>query len=305
MVDGNIVNQNNRLALATKRVTHTRIVIIALDGHREVDVCHACERHGHRADVCPTPSDVVCGGCGLPNPDEQHQFNPQCKICGGPHPTTGKECAHRFKTPYIIRRRRFKRARQQEQLLTPSIGQKTLALERPIHKPTRLQKSLCLKIATHIAFSSALQLQRPLQVTHREQLIQQATIQEPHRRGPKYDDWRSHHRLLSPPHALAVKHRALDESRGDETVELLSEPKSAISNIQTGLAHIQEMIAHPQLGLVAPSARIFRLEETSHRVFPSTPTAQVPNLHSVISPPMEGAILKAALSQSTPSPNMD
>ncbi|KAH7977554.1 hypothetical protein HPB49_002314 [Dermacentor silvarum] len=65
---------------------------------------------------------------------------------------------------------------------------------------------------------------------------------------------------------VAVKRRALDDSRGDETVELLSELKNAISNIQTGLYHVQEMIAHPQLGLVALSARILRLEGTSQGI---------------------------------------
>ncbi|KAH7944968.1 hypothetical protein HPB49_002864 [Dermacentor silvarum] len=214
-IDGKIVNQNNPLALAANRIAQTGTIIIASDGHRvpnfvrygtplmkcslyrkQVDVCHACGRLGHPTDVCPTPSDVICRGCGLQNRDEQHQCTPKCKICGDPHLTAGKECAYRFKTPYIVRRRRFERARQQEQLPTPSIVRssdqqassspslrpKTLALERPIHKLTGLQKSLCLKIATHVAFSSTLQLQRPLQVHLREPLVQQDTIQDPHRR---------------------------------------------------------------------------------------------------------------------------
>ncbi|KAH7981959.1 hypothetical protein HPB52_002257 [Rhipicephalus sanguineus] len=71
-----------------KRIAQTETVIIAFDGHRipnflryatllmkcslyrtQVDVFHACGRLEHRADICPTPSDLVCRGCGLPNPD--------------------------------------------------------------------------------------------------------------------------------------------------------------------------------------------------------------------------------------------
>ncbi|KAL3191727.1 hypothetical protein MRX96_059613 [Rhipicephalus microplus] len=106
----------------------------------------------------------------------------------------------------------------------------------------------------------------------------------------------------APPKAGAVKRRALDSSREDETLELLSELKKAISNIQSGLSQVQEMIAHPQLGLVALSERILRLEGTHHGFLPSTSTTPVPNLNSVIAPPTEGAILQAALSKPMPKP---
>ncbi|KAH8025118.1 hypothetical protein HPB51_003896 [Rhipicephalus microplus] len=106
----------------------------------------------------------------------------------------------------------------------------------------------------------------------------------------------------APPKAGAVKRRALDSSREDETLELLSELKKAISNIQSGLSQVQEMIAHPQLGLVALSERILRLEGTHHGFLPSTSTTPVPNLNSVIAPPTEGAILQAALSKPIPKP---
>ncbi|KAL3188749.1 hypothetical protein MRX96_022251 [Rhipicephalus microplus] len=105
-----------------------------------------------------------------------------------------------------------------------------------------------------------------------------------------------------PPVAGAVKRRALDSSREDETLELLSELKKAISNIQSGLSQVQEMIAHPQLGLVALSERILRLEGTHHEFLPSTSTTPVPNLNSVIAPLTEGAILQAAFSKPIPKP---
>ncbi|KAH8027759.1 hypothetical protein HPB51_009426 [Rhipicephalus microplus] len=147
-------------ALAAKRIAQTETVIIAFDGHRvpnfvrygtlllkcslyrkQVDVCHACGRLGHRTDVCPTPSDVVCRGCGLPNPDEQHQCTPICKFCGGPHLTASKECAHRFKTPYIVRRRRFERARQQEELPPQSILRSSYSQASCIPSPRGKRRS--------------------------------------------------------------------------------------------------------------------------------------------------------------------
>ncbi|EEC07233.1 hypothetical protein IscW_ISCW006598, partial [Ixodes scapularis] len=49
----------------------------------------------------------ICIGCGAA--DSQGQCTPKCKLCGGQHVTGDKECKNRFKTPYIIRRRQWKR----------------------------------------------------------------------------------------------------------------------------------------------------------------------------------------------------
>ncbi|KAH7968230.1 hypothetical protein HPB52_007043 [Rhipicephalus sanguineus] len=126
----NIVNKRNPTALAAKRLSSTTSVIIAFDRGRvptwvyyggatlrctlykkQIDVCHQCGRVGHRMDVCPNPQDRVCRGCGASNPDPNHECTPTCRLCGGAHPTADKACKARFKTPYLVKKRRGDRRR--------------------------------------------------------------------------------------------------------------------------------------------------------------------------------------------------
>ncbi|KAL1426026.1 hypothetical protein MTO96_003495 [Rhipicephalus appendiculatus] len=93
-----IVQPRNPKALEVKRMTDTTTIIVLFDGlkvpnyvmcgasmlrctlyRRQTDVCYACGRLGHRADVCPAPENTICRGCGTASPAEDHECSPKRK----------------------------------------------------------------------------------------------------------------------------------------------------------------------------------------------------------------------------------
>ncbi|KAL1443246.1 hypothetical protein MTO96_030357 [Rhipicephalus appendiculatus] len=126
-----IVHDRNPTALQAKRIKNSKAVVILFNGlkvpnhvicgasmfrctlfRRQTDVCYACGKVGHRADVCPTPDDVICRGCGKQSPSEEHDCKPMCKLCGGAHVTADRKCKQRFQIPYVVRHRRKERQKQ-------------------------------------------------------------------------------------------------------------------------------------------------------------------------------------------------
>ncbi|XP_065305230.1 uncharacterized protein [Dermacentor albipictus] len=128
-----IVNNRNPSALEARRIKNTTAVVVLFEGmrvpnyvacgasmfrctlyRRHTEVCYGCGGLGHRADVCPNPGSKWCRTCGKRSPAEDHQCDPQCTLCGGPHPTAAKECRDKFQVPYIVRRRRRRRRRAEQ-----------------------------------------------------------------------------------------------------------------------------------------------------------------------------------------------
>ncbi|KAL1428471.1 hypothetical protein MTO96_002846 [Rhipicephalus appendiculatus] len=165
-LDRNIINSRNPLALAVKRIKNTETVVIAFDGYkvpnfvrygpslvkcslylRQHDNCYACGRLGHRADVCPTPENVICRGCGVNNTDSTHACTPKCGLCGGQHPTADKSCKHRFQVPYVVRLRRRERAQaaRKDDATPKSSTRRSRSRRRSVTRGERFSRSRSLE----------------------------------------------------------------------------------------------------------------------------------------------------------------
>ncbi|KAL1443742.1 hypothetical protein MTO96_030192 [Rhipicephalus appendiculatus] len=159
-LERSIINDRNPLALGAKRIKNSETVVVVFDGYkvpnfifygsalvrcslylRQHDCCYACGRLGHRADVCPTPEDILCRKCGATNPDENHTCSPTCGLCGGPHATADKTCKQRFQLPYIVRRRRRERnAEYRKRDVSPAPTNAGGALAAPSSRRSRSRR---------------------------------------------------------------------------------------------------------------------------------------------------------------------
>ncbi|CAN7943584.1 unnamed protein product, partial [Ixodes pacificus] len=129
-----LVTKRNPSVLHAKRMGNTDNVIVLFDGFhvpryvyygamlvrctlykKQIDVCHECGRLGHRADVCPSPNDKICRGCGCSNPPPEHRCAPKCLLCGKGHVTGDRKCKAKYKIPYLVKRRQWERRMREEE----------------------------------------------------------------------------------------------------------------------------------------------------------------------------------------------
>ncbi|KAH7979836.1 hypothetical protein HPB49_011534 [Dermacentor silvarum] len=120
-----VITPRNPAGIATKQMGNTTNVIVLFDGYKvpsyvrdgaallrctlykkQLDMCYQCGRLGHRAEVCPNPNDKICRRCGLADPPENHECKAKCQLCYTDHPTADRECKTRYKTPFLVKKRR-------------------------------------------------------------------------------------------------------------------------------------------------------------------------------------------------------
>ncbi|KAH7941781.1 hypothetical protein HPB49_017446 [Dermacentor silvarum] len=180
-IDGKTVNQNNPFALEAKRNAKTATVIIAFDGNRVPNFV----RLGHRAYVSPTPSNVACRDAACQSP-----------ISSLNTPRNARSVAARIlprvknvridlsrRTSFTDdassvpnskssspRRRSFDPAICKPHT-APALGAED-AHAREADPQADGAPEVTLPRDPDVVFSSALQLMRPLQVPHRERLVQ-------------------------------------------------------------------------------------------------------------------------------------
>ncbi|KAH7979534.1 hypothetical protein HPB49_009786 [Dermacentor silvarum] len=59
--------------------------------------CTLCGTVGHRVDVCPNPRDDRCRACESVTPEEGHECQPRCLVCGDPHLTGSADCTWKYR----------------------------------------------------------------------------------------------------------------------------------------------------------------------------------------------------------------
>lgn len=153
-----LVYAKNPAILQARRMGKTSSVIIVFEGTRvphyvyyrgaeyrcflhkkKVEVCDACGRLGHRTDVCPNPKERQCKGCKAKDPPENHECDPTCALCGKGHITGDKKCRNRFKTPFLLKQRQWKREQRPREENEKKTGPGILRMESHQSRATSSQ----------------------------------------------------------------------------------------------------------------------------------------------------------------------
>ncbi|KAH6933828.1 hypothetical protein HPB50_018402 [Hyalomma asiaticum] len=71
---------------------------------KTIPACTLCGTIGHRPSACPRPTPGRCTRCGTqvqvtPQGLTQHECNPTCLLCSGPHETGARGCLGKYRKP--------------------------------------------------------------------------------------------------------------------------------------------------------------------------------------------------------------
>lgn len=133
-ISRSLVYKRNPTILQARRMGRTNSVVIVFEGEavpyyvyyrgaeyrcylhkKKHEICETCGRLGHRTDVCPSPENKICRGCGTKNPQENHNCDPKCVLCGRDHQTGDKKCRQRYQMPFLLRKRQWEKKKLFEQ----------------------------------------------------------------------------------------------------------------------------------------------------------------------------------------------
>ncbi|XP_070387631.1 uncharacterized protein [Dermacentor albipictus] len=147
-------DEDNPTILEARRMGKTRTFLLTFDDEevprkvffmgailrcflykKRYEVCYKCGGLGHRSDVCDN-DEPRCRGCGATRPQEGHQCEPQCQLCGKNHVTGDKKCRNLFRTPYIVKKRRWEQKQAADEA-----NQEELRKSRPSERSSSKTRS--------------------------------------------------------------------------------------------------------------------------------------------------------------------
>ncbi|KAL1455811.1 hypothetical protein MTO96_006252 [Rhipicephalus appendiculatus] len=119
-----VVTTKNPTAIAAKRLSNTTTAIVLFEGHKVPTFVRyratllRCSLYREQVISVANATDLDTGETYVPtlttsfvpvveppNPDEGHQCEPKCQLCGADHSTADKTCKAKFKKPFIVKQR--------------------------------------------------------------------------------------------------------------------------------------------------------------------------------------------------------
>lgn len=283
-----IVYSRNPTAMHARRMGQTNSAIIAFSGKRvpyfvyyrgaeyrcyihkkKHEVCSTCGKLGHRMDVCPHPDRSYCSACGLANPMDEHECVIKCALCGKDHPTGDKRCEQRYRTPFILKQRQWRKEQATRQT---SQG---LRRDRSASFP-RLPNTGPPASATSVEDSSVKSQRRPRSKSKKRGPIQDFTVQQDLQSGRRTSEGTSQ---VSWAATASLKGSSQGHSHTDPSQTSTGNTHDELANIRALLDQV--LAENRQL-----KAEIAQLKHNASTIIPvTTPAVKVGQSSDLVPPP--------------------